>query len=72
MPKHVGIILKLFAFSTILTCTEGSKTMVGKTAGALAGLTAMAPNCTCTHCIVHFHAKYHVHLRMSLMKQKKY
>lgn len=46
--------------------------MVDKTTGALAGLRAMAPNCTCTHCTVHFHTKYQVRLRMSLMKQKKY
>ena len=65
-------LIKLKCLLNFDKCTKGSKTMVDKTTGALAGLRAMAPNCTCTHCTVHFHTKYQVRLRMSLMEQKKY
>lgn len=34
-------------------CAVGAKAMVGKTAGALAGIKAVAPNCANSHCILH-------------------
>lgn len=36
-------------------CTGGAKAEVGKTAGALAGVKAVAPNFISGHCILHRH-----------------
>lgn len=34
-------------------CTDGAKAMVGKTAGAVARIKAVAKNCSSSHCIIH-------------------
>ena len=51
-------------------CTDGAKAMVGKTAGAVAKIKNLAPNCTNSHCILHRQAlavkKCHWDLKRSL------
>ncbi|XP_031337243.1 zinc finger BED domain-containing protein 5-like [Photinus pyralis] len=34
-------------------CTDGAKSMVGKTAGAVARIKQVAKNCTSSHCVIH-------------------
>lgn len=49
-------------------CTDGAKAMVGKTAGAVAKIKNLAPNCTNSHCILHRQALAVKKMPLSLKK----